>query len=96
MGAALDLFVYVVYATHVGSKHENESLFQNLAIDIAEVQTLGGIILLGGDYIARTATLPDTINTNDLCELLKAPKLAEIEQPSVVAKRQNCDASVGN
>jgi hypothetical protein len=26
-GAALDLFVYVVYATSIGSKHESESLF---------------------------------------------------------------------
>ncbi len=34
---ALNLFVCVVYATPVRSKHENESLFQNLAKDIAEV-----------------------------------------------------------
>jgi hypothetical protein len=39
-----------------------ESLFQNMAADIAEVQTLGGIILLGGDFNARTATLLDTIH----------------------------------
>jgi hypothetical protein len=36
-GVASDLFVYVMYATLVGSKHESESLFQNLAIDIVEV-----------------------------------------------------------
>jgi hypothetical protein len=29
-GAAPDLFVYVVYVAPIGSKHENESLFQNL------------------------------------------------------------------
>jgi hypothetical protein len=40
-GAAPDLFVCVLYAAHVSSKHESKSLFQNLAIDIAEVQTLG-------------------------------------------------------
>jgi hypothetical protein len=40
-GGTLDLFVYVVYAAPIGSKHENESLFQNLAADIAKVQTLG-------------------------------------------------------
>ncbi len=50
---------------------------------------------MGGDFNARTATLPDTIDTNDLCELLQAPELVETEQPSVVATRQNCDASVG-
>jgi endonuclease/exonuclease/phosphatase (EEP) superfamily protein YafD len=77
----------VVYAAPVGSKHENESLFQNLAIDIAEVQTLGGIILLGGDFNARSVTLSNTIITNDLCELLHALELAEIEQPSIVAKQ---------
>ncbi len=35
--AAPDLFVCVVYTAPIGSKHESESLFQNLATDIAEV-----------------------------------------------------------
>ncbi len=61
----------------IGSKHENESLFQNLVADIVEVQTLGGIILLGGDFNACTTTLHDTIDTSDLCELLQEPKLAK-------------------
>jgi hypothetical protein len=94
-GVALDLFVCVVYVAPIGSKHENEYVFQNLVADIVEVQTLGGIVLLGGDFNARIAELPDTLDTSDLCELLQAPELAEIEQPSVVATRQNRDASVG-
>jgi hypothetical protein len=69
-GAALDLFVCVVYIAPIGSKHESKSLFQNLATDIVEVQTLGGIVLLGGDFNARITALPDTIDTNDLCKLL--------------------------
>jgi hypothetical protein len=69
-GAALDLFVCVVYIAPVNSKHERKSLFQNLIVDIAEVQTLGGIVLLGRNFNARTATLLDTIDTNNLCELL--------------------------
>ncbi len=73
------------YVAHIGSKHENESLFQNLVADIAKVQTLGGIVLLGGDFNVRTTTLLDTLDTSDLCELLQAPELIEIEQPSVVA-----------
>ncbi len=40
--------------------------------------------------------LPDTIDTNDLCELLQTPELAKIKGFSVVVKRQNCNASVGN
>jgi hypothetical protein len=75
-----------VYAAPVGSKHKNECLFQNLVVNIGEVKTLGGIILLGGDFNARIATLPDTIDTSDLCELLQAPKFAEIEQSSVMAQ----------
>jgi hypothetical protein len=59
-----------VYVALVSSKHENESLFQNLAAYIVEVQTLGGTILLGGDFNAHTIALIDTINNNDLCELL--------------------------
>jgi hypothetical protein len=70
IGAALDLFVYVVYVAPIGCKHENESLFQNLVMDIVEVQTLGGIVLLGRDFDARTIVLLDTIDTNNLCELL--------------------------
>jgi len=93
-GAAPDLFVYVVYIAPIGSKHENESLFQNLVADIAKVQTLGGIVLLGVDFNAHTTTLPNTLDTSDLCELLQTPELVEIEQPSVVATRQNRDASV--
>jgi hypothetical protein len=76
-GAAPSLFVCVVYVAYVGSKHKNESLFQNLVINIIEVQTLGGVVLLGGDFNARTVVLPDTIDTNDLCELLHAPELVE-------------------
>jgi hypothetical protein len=69
-GVALDLFVCVVYVTPVGSKNENESLFQNMAVDIVEVQTLGGIVLFGGDFNARIVVLLDNIDTSDLCELL--------------------------
>jgi hypothetical protein len=60
----------VVYIAPIGSKHESESLFQNLAEDIIEIQTLGGIVLLGGDFNAHTTTLLDTIDISDLCELL--------------------------
>jgi sulfur relay (sulfurtransferase) DsrF/TusC family protein len=77
MGAALDLFFYVVYTTPIGSKHKNESLFQNLATNIIEVQTLGGIVLLGGDFNACTAMLLDTIDTSNLCELLQVLELVE-------------------
>jgi hypothetical protein len=41
-GVSPDLFVCVVCVAPIGSKHESESLFQNLATDIVEVQTLGG------------------------------------------------------
>jgi hypothetical protein len=95
MGATPYLFVCVVFVAPIGSKHENESMFQNLVADIIEVQTLGGIILLGGDFNACTATLPDTFDTSDLYKLLQAPEFVEIEQPSIVATRQNHDASVG-
>ncbi len=86
-GVAPDLFIYVVYAALVNFKHKIKSLFQNLAANITKVQTLGGIVLLGGDFNVRTTTLPYAIDINDLCELLQAPELTETEQPSVVAKR---------
>jgi hypothetical protein len=85
-GVAPNLFVCVVYIAPVGSKHEIESLFQNLEVDIVEVQTLGGIVLLGGDFNVRIVVLPNTIDTSDLCELLQAPELTKTKQPSVVTK----------
>ncbi len=84
-----------MYIAPISSKHENESLFQNLVADIAKVQILGVIVLLRGDFNVRTAALPNTLDTSDHCELLQAPELAEIEQPSIVATRQNRDANVG-
>jgi hypothetical protein len=74
----------MVYVAPVGSKHENESLFQNLATNITEVQTLGGIVLLREDFNARTIVLPDTIDINNLCELFA--KFAKTKQPSAMAK----------
>ncbi len=68
MGVAPNLFVCVVYVAPVSSKHESESLFKNLTRNIVEVQTLGGIVLLGGDFNVCTAALPDTIDTSDLYE----------------------------
>jgi hypothetical protein len=63
----------------VGSKHDSEYLFQNMVTIIAEVQNLGGIILLGGDFNLRIVALLDTIDIDDLCELLYTPKLVEIK-----------------
>jgi hypothetical protein len=91
MSVAPDLFICVMYVAPVGSKHESESF---LVGDIAEVQTLRGIVLMGGDFNARTATLSDTIDISDLCELLQAPELTRIEQPNIMTKRWNRDASV--
>ncbi len=94
-GVIPDLFVCVVYVAPIGSKHENESLFQNLVANIAKVQILGGVVLLGGDFNACTTKLPNTLDTSDLCELLQMPELIEIKQPNAVAMQQNHDASVG-
>jgi hypothetical protein len=68
-----------VYVAPVGSKHESESFFQNLAANIAEVQILGGIVLLGGDFNVLTEALLHTIDTNNLCELLQVPELVKIK-----------------
>ncbi len=76
----------MVYVAPVGYKHESESLFQNLAADIVEVQTLKGIVLLGGDFNVHIVVLLNTINISDLCELLQALELVEIEQLGVMAK----------
>jgi len=94
-GVAPNLFICVVFVAPISSKHESKSLFQNLAVDIAKVQILGGMVLLGGDFNARTAMLLNTIDTNDLCEMLQALEFIEIEQLGIVVKRQNRDASVG-
>ncbi len=86
----------MVYFVFVSSKHESEFLFQNLAIDIIEVQILRGIVLLGGDFNVHIAPLPYTIDINNLCELLHSPDLVETEQPCIVARQQNRDTNVDN
>ncbi len=85
-GVAPDLFIHMVYVAPIGSKHESKSLFQNLVANITKIQTLRGIILLGGDFNACATTLLDTIDINDLCELLQAPKFVEIKHLGVVVK----------
>ncbi len=78
-GVTPNLFVCVVYVAPVGSKHESESFFQNMAANIAEVQILGGIVLLGRDFNVLTKALLDTIDTSHLCELLQTPELVKIK-----------------
>jgi hypothetical protein len=69
----------MVYVTPIGSKHESKYLFQNLIVDIAKVQIIRGIVLLGGDFNVHTIALPNTIDTNNLCELLQVHELVETE-----------------
>jgi hypothetical protein len=49
-------------------------------------------MLLGGDFNAHIIALPNTIDTSNLCKLLKALELVEIKKSE---PRQNCDANVG-
>jgi hypothetical protein len=81
-----DLFVCMVYIAPINFKHESESFFQNLVANIVEIQTLGGIVLLGWDFNAHTTMLLDTIDTNDLCEMLQAPELVETKQLGSMVK----------
>ncbi len=85
----------MVYIAPISFKHESESFFQNLVANIVEIQTLGGIVLLGWDFNAHTTMLLDTIDTNDLCEMLQAPELVETKQLGSMVKWQNRDAIVG-
>ncbi len=57
----------------------SKSLVENLIADIIKVQTLGSIVLLGGDFNAHATTLQDTIDTSNLYELLLAPEFVETE-----------------
>jgi hypothetical protein len=86
MDATPNLFVCMVYIAPIGSKHKSESLFQNLAVNIVEIQTLRSIVLLRGDFNACTTMLLDTIDINNLCELLQAPEFIETEQLGAMVK----------
>jgi hypothetical protein len=87
MGVDPNLFICVVYVEPIGSKHESESLFQNLITNIVEVQTLRGIILLGKDVNACIAVVLDTIDNNDFYELLQVLEVIEIEQLGTMVMR---------
>ncbi len=50
---------------------------------------------MGGNFNAHIVVLPDTIDINDLCELLHVLELAKTKQLSVVDKQQNHNISAG-
>jgi hypothetical protein len=92
-GVAPNLFVCVVYIAPVGSKHESKSLFQNLVVDIVEVQILRGTILLGGDFNAHTTAQPNTIDTSliaSLGNLLVIDSIGHLGANGLVNLLQQC------
>jgi hypothetical protein len=48
-----------VYAPPKGSPYDNEGLFDNIVVEVGMIQDLGGIILLIGDFNARTSATDD-------------------------------------
>jgi len=56
---AASLFLDVVYAPPKGSPYDNEGLFDNIVVEVGMIQDLGGIILLIGDFNARTSATDD-------------------------------------
>ena len=63
-----DLFICLTYVWHEGSSHYSHHLavdaFDALAEDVAEIYSMGGHVLLCGDFNARTADKEDFVHNS--------------------------------
>ena len=69
------LYLCVAYIPPQSSTYGDIDIFDALSADIADVQNLGGTVLLGGDFNARTGTAPDVVDTSCYASLLQTPLL---------------------
>ncbi len=96
--AVADLYICVVYVAPTSStiyKQPNALTdpLTRLYADIAEVQNLGGHVLLAGDFNARTGEEIDYVRCEDLADVLQAPQLLGEDLPDYIQPRHNCDKS---
>jgi len=90
------LYICLAYVPPESSSYVESSLFADLLKDFAEIQALGGLLLVAGDFNAHTAEGPDCTDLGDLAELLQVSELAEGPTPDDVAVRHNSDPAKVN
>lgn len=94
LGLSQHLFVCLAYVWPEKSTHYNHPQatqpFDTLSEDIAEIYSLGGEVLLTGDFNARTGTREDFINT-ELLESIQPGMPKFNEQPANLMPRCSAD-----
>ena len=97
-GFKRDLFVGLTYAWPEGSTHYDlpiaVDVFDTLAEDISSIYAAEGLVLLAGDFNARTATVTDHVAKEEYESLLDDNVPLPAELPEVIAQRNSCDTTV--
>ncbi len=88
---AASLFLAVVYAPPKGSPYVDESLFDNIVVEVSMIQDLGGSILLISDFNARTSAADDYADYH--CFTYHMPNTLPLgnDFPEVLPERHNSD-----
>ncbi len=91
-----DIFVCIAYIAPLSSVahsrfHALPDPVQRIYDDVATVKSLGGLVLLAGDFNARTRENPDYVRCADLADVLQAPHLQDDDLPQLIPPRCNSD-----
>ncbi len=89
LGGRKPLYVCIAYAPPQNSPYADKDLFEAIAQEVVEVESLEGTVLLVGDFNARTRQEPDFVDCTSLCDVLQIPELLDT-RPSP-RSRQNRD-----
>jgi hypothetical protein len=80
------LFLCIVYVAPQGSPYVDSSLFEHICQEVGEAMSLG-VVLLAGDFNARTDTNTDFIDCSQLSNVLPVPQAIEDTLPNDMLER---------
>ena len=101
LGLKQDLFICLTYIWPYGSTHYDLPIaidpFHTVADDISSIYDQRGLVLLAGDFNARTGAEKDWVDKEeyaDLLHTLDAPLPMLPDLPDAIAERSSCDQQV--
>ncbi len=91
LGGQKPLYVCIAYAPPQNSPYADKDLFEAIAQEVVEVESLEGTVFIAGDFNARTCQELDFVDCTSLCDVLQIPELLDTH-PSP-RSRQNWDTA---
>ena len=99
VGFHKDLFLCLTYIWPEGATHYEHpcsiNAFDTMTEDVAEIYSIGGLVLLAGDFNARTAAREDYI-LREVYEALLPDVPKAVDIPADIAPRRSCDTKHNN